>query len=134
MSKSTHPSTPLRFPLLLLTLCPFLPEDALTPKEDCCTECYSYDCCGDCYTQRHDSIDAEGEDGDIDPYSCEEIWASCYCMGDDFESVSEDEDCRAQDEEHRLYEDDSSWGYDRNDPYYGDHMGNPYPLSDDDDG
>jgi hypothetical protein len=53
----------------------------LTPKDDCCTECYSFDCCGDCYTERHDSRDAEGDDEDIDPRSCEEIWASsCYCM------------------------------------------------------
>jgi hypothetical protein len=74
-----------------------IPEDAPTPKDDCCTECYSYDCSGDCYTERHDSSDAEGEDEDIDPRSCEEIWASCYAVGDDFECMSEDEDCRAYD-------------------------------------
>ena len=111
-----------------------IPEDTPTPEDDCCIKCCSCDCYGDCSAQGNYSSDAEGEGEDIDPRSCEEIWASCYAVGDDFECMSEDEDCRTQDEEHRLYEDDSSCGYDRNDPYYCDHMGNPYPSSDDDDG
>jgi uncharacterized protein YoxC len=74
-----------------------IPEDTPTPEDDCCIKCCSCDCYGDCSTQGDYSSDTEGEDEDIDPRSCEEIWASCYAVGDDFECMSEDEDCRAYD-------------------------------------